>query len=169
MEDLEKLIDETILSFNNINKDMNDTSLLIEKYEKDIKDSVKTINEIKEILNNTDTLLFKYSSATMKGKIFRDLTFNKNKHQNYINKAFKEKTKAQELHIKYLKLLRCVVPDPLLECKVCFEMKKKILAGPTCGHLICNSCYIQINKIQRHPKCPTCMATYNRKPIRLYT
>jgi len=167
--ELEILINTTIEAFNSINAQINSVIKIIKDYDDDIKESTKIINELNSFLLNADTTLFKFSSPKMKAALIRESIHNCKKHQQIIRESHKRKEKAINLHKKYLKMLKCVYDNPALECKVCFEYKKEILAGTKCGHLICNACYKQIVKTQDTPKCPTCMAPYQQAaPIKIY-
>ncbi len=159
---------------NKINQEIQEVTQIIESCEKDIKESSNSLTSINNILLQPDNInnnLFKCSSNKMKQSIFRELNFNYRRYQKIINQSNKQKAKAYELQYKYMKLLRGIFPDPLLECKVCFEFKKEILTGANCGHLICESCYAQILKNNippDQPKCPSCMVYFAVKPIKLY-
>ena len=173
-KDIEDRINHVSFLMNTIYQEVKDVNKIIEDCEKDIKDASNSLVSINNILLNPSNIsenLFKWTSKKRKDEIFRELNYNYRRYQTIIKKANKEKAKAYELQHKYMKLYKKIFPEPLLECKVCFEYKKEILAGTVCGHLICESCYSHIIKSNnsRNPvKCPSCMIVYPAKPVRLY-
>lgn len=173
-KDIEDRINHVSFMMNEIHQEVKDVNKIIEDCEKDIKNASNALVSINNILlnpSNVNDKLFKWTSQKRKNEIFRELTYNYRRYQRMINQANKEKNKAYELQHKYMKLYRGIFPEPLLECKVCFEYKKEMLSGTVCGHLICETCYSHIikNNTSRNPaKCPSCMTIYPAKPVRIY-
>lgn len=143
----------------------------IEILNKEMEINNKNAIEINKNIQNFDNLskILKYSSIKSKNIIKRELIHNYNKYQN-INRINKEKRKKlQKEQYDQYKILKELLPDSLIECKICYEYKKDILVSIKCGHILCQDCYNKIKIINANPKCPNCNIEYNnQKPIKLY-
>ena len=75
--------------------------------------------------------------------------FNIHPHELHSNKKRKRKQKAE-------------VDENVLECSICLlplSSKQEYLAAETCGHVICNSCFLQNEQVAHNPfdkKCLMC-------------